>query len=948
MFVRAKFDFEATDPSALSFSAGDVIEVYTQLESGWWDGMLGNVRGWFPSNFVAIIDPAEHGLHELNGSSQSYARTDSTESEHGQYGRNNAAGSVGGTHTDEIAPNGSGEYEEELGWGDVMGRQTWSGDDGGMDELAREVMRGAQDLGPGALERHVASESNTDTGGFGDFAAAAADRRRRQTQQDQELCTAADGSSTIGANGRGGNMQLGLDDLGADEFGVPRNRQLRGETERTLTLKPSPLPLHDGMARGLGDNNPSEEDGEIGKGSADNAWIPTLTPDGQVSRQSVEPWKIGLISQVYYHNTITGEDSWHLPPTTPNSADRDSMYENDDEYFQTLTASSSQAFGHASSVHTPDTTENTFRIPQHKRELHIGWVARMSDDGREWYYVNRITGKSQRHPPVDLEDSLERLTIDNQLPSLQNRPNIRHSVEVRRRAVEDWSNRTRLSLNKLLVTPKAQNMSWHIDMVQDSLRDVYEAAVAGSAAEEEMSRAHDLGSQPGFAAAQLREEAAIQMLRESYRALLLTIRTLFSAFGYVGPMEGMVDMPRPKWVNEMGVIGSLTVLSASVHAALITRATSSNGTSNWSEVLRSAGKVKDVITGFPGWVTPGAPKSVRDAVKGKPTEITLNVQGAGMLLGGRWGFGTMDQSRQLRILDREVVNDLEELKRDFEAIDYAPERVLEVIRTVTKFKASTMGIDIAQIVDVDGDMSDRTKEEDGKAYEELVVRITNALLDLEESSAGIDELAVVLSQRPSAGYDTHRQLRDTINGSYTAIASLLDLSSQQKALASRAGIVHQIGHRSPHHVPISQAFSRPMSQVSNTSRNSRGSRRSIDRSRVQGLDEEFLDNNHDDLNIERLDRAGELVSASTNASQTSLLQQQQQQPKSARRGMGSQGDVSVVSATSSTTSLGFQQGESDGGSMRAKRSSLLKFMKGRSSQDDDSQLPSLSRLRKHS
>lgn len=642
--------------------------------------------------------------------------------------------------------------------------------------------------------------------------------------------------------------------------------------------------------------------------------------------------------QVYYHNTITGEDTWHLPPTTPSTTDRDSLYDdNDNEFFRTLTASSSQALAQTHQIDTPSTAEDAFRIPQHKRELPAGWIVKMTDDGRGWYYANRLTGRTQKEPPVAPADSVGRLSVDSAyLPAYQARPKVRHSVEVRRKAVEDWSSKTRQALTEVLVPQRRQNMAWHIDLVQDGLRDVYEAAVAGSAAEEEMSRAHDLGSPSAYAAAQVREEAAIQMLKAAYRSLLLTIRTLFAAFGYVGPMEGMVDMPRPKWVHDMGIIGSLTVLSASVHSAVITKEMAA-GTSNWSEVLRSAGKVKDVIAGFPSWVTPGAPKSVRDNAEGKSTGITLDVEGAGMLLGGRWGFGTMDRSSRLRVLDQAVSNELGRLRRDFHAVDYSPQRMLDVVRTVSKFKSFVNGIDIAEIVDVDGDMSDRTKEEDGTAYEELVVRITNALLDLEESSAKINESVVILYQRIVPDYETYGQLRSMIDDSYSAITSLLELSTRQRELAYQANIVHQIGHRSPRYVPASRGSTRPMSMVSNLSRNSRGSRgsrKSVDRSRVQGLDEEFLDNaGRLDAEAEGRDRAGELLSASTNASQTSLTQQQS---RIAHRPTGSQGDISIPSAASSTTSLGFGQGDSDGASMRTKRSSLMKFMKGRSSQDDDS------------
>ncbi|KAJ3817695.1 SH3 domain-containing protein, partial [Lentinula raphanica] len=51
-FCRAKYAYTAQDASALSFSPGDIIEVLTTQPTGWWDGLLGEERGWFPSNYV--------------------------------------------------------------------------------------------------------------------------------------------------------------------------------------------------------------------------------------------------------------------------------------------------------------------------------------------------------------------------------------------------------------------------------------------------------------------------------------------------------------------------------------------------------------------------------------------------------------------------------------------------------------------------------------------------------------------------------------------------------------------------------------------------------------------------------------------------------------------------------------------------------------------------------
>lgn len=53
-FVKAAYNYKTDDQSSLSFVVGDVIEVLTTLESGWWDGLLGNERGWFPSNHVSL------------------------------------------------------------------------------------------------------------------------------------------------------------------------------------------------------------------------------------------------------------------------------------------------------------------------------------------------------------------------------------------------------------------------------------------------------------------------------------------------------------------------------------------------------------------------------------------------------------------------------------------------------------------------------------------------------------------------------------------------------------------------------------------------------------------------------------------------------------------------------------------------------------------------------
>jgi son of sevenless-like protein len=58
LYVRALYDYEADDQTSLSFRQGDIIQVITQLESGWWDGVIHGVRGWFPSNYCSVLPDA--------------------------------------------------------------------------------------------------------------------------------------------------------------------------------------------------------------------------------------------------------------------------------------------------------------------------------------------------------------------------------------------------------------------------------------------------------------------------------------------------------------------------------------------------------------------------------------------------------------------------------------------------------------------------------------------------------------------------------------------------------------------------------------------------------------------------------------------------------------------------------------------------------------------------
>lgn len=85
-FCRALYDYQTNDASSLSFRRGDIIEVLTRLESGWWDGLLGDERGWFPSNYVATISDQEAeaalGASDIEGPQSSIGDDSMVDMEH--------------------------------------------------------------------------------------------------------------------------------------------------------------------------------------------------------------------------------------------------------------------------------------------------------------------------------------------------------------------------------------------------------------------------------------------------------------------------------------------------------------------------------------------------------------------------------------------------------------------------------------------------------------------------------------------------------------------------------------------------------------------------------------------------------------------------------------------------------------------------------------------------
>ncbi|KAI8371104.1 ras guanine nucleotide exchange factor domain-containing protein [Blakeslea trispora] len=74
--VQALYSFQSNDPSSLSFAQDDFIDVLNKLPSGWWDGLCNGIRGWFPSNYVKIIEEEPRDEDEMFSPNQEINKHD--------------------------------------------------------------------------------------------------------------------------------------------------------------------------------------------------------------------------------------------------------------------------------------------------------------------------------------------------------------------------------------------------------------------------------------------------------------------------------------------------------------------------------------------------------------------------------------------------------------------------------------------------------------------------------------------------------------------------------------------------------------------------------------------------------------------------------------------------------------------------------------------------------
>ena len=55
-FVRTTFGYKTSADIELDLKEGDVLKVLKEDDSGWWQGEINGRIGWFPFNYVKVIE----------------------------------------------------------------------------------------------------------------------------------------------------------------------------------------------------------------------------------------------------------------------------------------------------------------------------------------------------------------------------------------------------------------------------------------------------------------------------------------------------------------------------------------------------------------------------------------------------------------------------------------------------------------------------------------------------------------------------------------------------------------------------------------------------------------------------------------------------------------------------------------------------------------------------
>ncbi|KAH8925013.1 hypothetical protein BT69DRAFT_1318508 [Atractiella rhizophila] len=369
-FVEALYDYSGVDTSSLSFREGDIIEVLTQLDSGWWDGVIcaHKERGWFPSNYVARVP--EERWPVLREHMREWEEQESAES------------------ADSGGVNGQSMSEEE------GGRAT--AESLGEREAQQQLNRL---MGFGGSESYSDEEGfgNFSSGGnvFGELAAAAAARSTYHRREDslQYASTSGPSNATRGyeagssSNSRSrGNSRVSESDRRHAADGYYQQQQQR-------QVQPTPSSSSKARKDSRASNKPSSSsykrtssqpqayfNNHRPRQDVEDFWIPRTTSDGQI----------------VYENQQTGEISRDLPLENDyllNSSNTSLAYTSSHP-----SDSNTESSGRKSSVQHSPLGQTSFIAPGGHPQQEV-WTSKTTDDGTAIFYESSTTGEVRWAPP---------------------------------------------------------------------------------------------------------------------------------------------------------------------------------------------------------------------------------------------------------------------------------------------------------------------------------------------------------------------------------------------------------------------------------------------------------------------------------------------------------------------------------------------------------------------
>lgn len=65
IYCRSLYAYSGEHDQALKFEVGEIIEVLQSPDGGWWEGEIDEVRGWFPANYVRILEVSQEQTVKL-------------------------------------------------------------------------------------------------------------------------------------------------------------------------------------------------------------------------------------------------------------------------------------------------------------------------------------------------------------------------------------------------------------------------------------------------------------------------------------------------------------------------------------------------------------------------------------------------------------------------------------------------------------------------------------------------------------------------------------------------------------------------------------------------------------------------------------------------------------------------------------------------------------------